>query len=878
MTAASRVPAAPTAEENPAGDPVPQSPNGANGRRPSDAQAGRELDEQATDRAELPRVMRPLEPLVNRAARIEASVHTKLFAGFAIVLLLLLATALLGLMMINRMHREVAEMVGLIDRADRIARMEYLVTAQSHWRAMALLTRDEQNNVNIENGKAEFRTHLDVVEEMSPPGQALTYQRVRATDDRFAASSEQVLDLYRAGDLDAAMQVHLDREHAISHELEASMRQLASGVDAELLSARANFNTARGWLLAVVLGFSGASLAAAVVIGFVLSWSFIRPVRRMDRALARIANGEFDVNVQVPNRDEFGTLSQHLNATAAELARLYDELNRLNGELQAQAREVTVARDRAVEASQAKTLFLANMSHELRTPLNAIISYSELLQEEAEDLGESDFLPDLRRIQSAGRHLLALINDLLDLSKIEAGKMELHLEQFNVADLVRDVVTVIEPIAERGDTCLVLQCADDVGAMCTDATKLKQALCNLLGNACKFTEGGTVTLTVFRGRAGESDWLTFDVADTGIGMTPEQMARLFDVFSQADAETASKYGGTGLGLVISRHLCQMMGGDISVVSEYGKGSTFTIRLPARAGMSDGAYVADARPVPVLQAPSPSPMIQAPSPSPRAARSGDPGSPAVLVVADDPSRRAALADLLRAEGVDAIADGAEPLRAARDAQPAAVVLEVLTPTMSSWTAVAAMKDDPTLATIPIVMVDAQDGGAPGYVLSAADFLTTPVQPDGLRRVLHCLGPDGTAGHALVVDADAVSRDRATAMLEGEGWSVSGARNGWLALKDVDARRPDAILLDPTMPVMDGLAFLAELRGNPVWREIPVVVLVPRECTAEHRERLHEVVARAVHAGAPDGLAALDEILGMVPSGARPTVREPVPVPA
>jgi signal transduction histidine kinase len=248
---------------------------------------------------------------------------------------------------------------------------------------------------------------------------------------------------------------------------------------------------------------------------------------------------------------------------AIENARLFEELQQANAQL--------------AEASQHKSQFLANMSHELRTPLNAIIGYSEMLQEEAEDLDANTFLPDLQKINAAGKHLLGLINDILDLSKIEAGRMDLYVEAFEVAQLVRDVESIVKPLVEKNGNSLVVACSDDAGTMHADLTKVRQTLFNLLSNAAKFTEHGTVSLTVERE---PNDWITFAVSDTGIGMTEEQLSRLFEAFSQAEASTRSKYGGTGLGLAISRHFCRMMGGDLTVTSTYGRGSTFTVRLPA----------------------------------------------------------------------------------------------------------------------------------------------------------------------------------------------------------------------------------------------------------------------------------------------------------
>jgi signal transduction histidine kinase len=249
-------------------------------------------------------------------------------------------------------------------------------------------------------------------------------------------------------------------------------------------------------------------------------------------------------------------------------------------ELKQREEELEQARDVAQQATDAKSRFLATMSHELRTPLNAIIGYSEMLQEDARDQRAEGFVPDLQRINAAGKHLLELINAVLDLSKIEAGKMELYVEAFDVEPLVRDVAAVLEPLAQKNANRLEARCSPDVGAIRADLTKVRQSLYNLLSNACKFTERGVITLSATREGSSDGDAIVFAVTDTGIGMTPEQLGRLFEEFAQADASTTRRYGGTGLGLVLSRRLCRMMGGDITAASEPGRGSTFTIRLPA----------------------------------------------------------------------------------------------------------------------------------------------------------------------------------------------------------------------------------------------------------------------------------------------------------
>jgi signal transduction histidine kinase len=297
-------------------------------------------------------------------------------------------------------------------------------------------------------------------------------------------------------------------------------------------------------------------------------------------------------------------------------------------------------------ASQHKSEFLANMSHELRTPLNAIIGYSEMLEEDAADLDDGRLVPDLQKINAAGKHLLELINTVLDLSKIEAGRMDLFLEDFDVATLVRDIAAVIRPLAEKNGNRLDVISAPDVGGMHADLTKLRQALFNLLSNACKFTERGTVSLTASREADPTGDWLTFVVRDSGIGMTPEQMAKLFQEFSQADASTTKRFGGTGLGLALSRRLCRMMGGDVTVESEPGRGSAFTIRLPAHV--------------------TPTRHVTAPA----ADDGGRAGSPDVLVIDDEPTMRDLMQRVLARDGLRVVtaSSGEDGLRLARSFVP------------------------------------------------------------------------------------------------------------------------------------------------------------------------------------------------------------------
>jgi signal transduction histidine kinase/CheY-like chemotaxis protein len=499
-------------------------------------------------------------------------------------------------------------------------------------------------------------------------------------------------------------------------------------------------------------------------------------------------------------------------------------------------------------ASRHKSQFLANMSHELRTPLNAIIGVTEMLLEDARALDQADQVEPHERILRAGKHLLALINDILDLSKIEAGKMELHPESFAIAPLVEDVVATVRPLAEKNGNQVVVDCPADLGTMWADATRVRQALLNLASNAGKFTERGRVAVAVDRRHDRGRDWVTFAVSDTGIGMTAEQLARLFEEFTQADASTTRRYGGTGLGLAISRRFCRMMGGDITVESAPGEGSTFTMWLPADVPATrDG----EAEPVPAPGAGDGPP----PAPPPgRAARR-------VLVIDDDPTVRELMERFLAREGFAVVtaASGVEGLRRAREVRPAAITLDVLMPDLTGWSVLAALKADPELADIPVVFVTILDEQRKGYSLRAADYLVKPVDRERLLRTLARLCGSRPARRVLLVEDDETTRTVVQHALEREGWAITPAENGRVALARLAREpRPDAILLDLLMPEMDGFEFLAEMRRHAAWRDVPVVVLTAMDLTDEDRRRLGGDVLRVIQKAACDRDELLREV--------------------
>ena len=502
--------------------------------------------------------------------------------------------------------------------------------------------------------------------------------------------------------------------------------------------------------------------------------------------------------------------------------------------------ELQRAKEDAEAASRTKSQFLANMSHELRTPMNAILGYSEMLQEEAEDEGLDRFTPDLQKIQNAGKHLLALINDILDLSKIEAGKMELYLEEFDVAGVVGDVAATVQTLIAKKNNHLLVQCPPDIGRMCADLTKVRQSLFNLLSNAAKFTENGAITLDVRR----IGDDLLFAVRDSGIGMTADQMAGLFEAFAQADASTTRKYGGTGLGLAITRRFCRLMGGDTLVESEPGKGSVFTLRLPA---VVREATAAEALAAGVYSEP---PVTQ----------SGD----LVLVIDDDPAARDLMRRFLSKEGFrpETAGSGEEGLRLARSLHPVAITLDVMMPGMDGWTVLQQLKADTETQDIPVIMLTMVDDKNIGFALGATDYLTKPIDRNRLAALLGRYRCREEVCGVLLVEDDEPTREMMRALLTREGWAVQEAVNGRDALERIRESRPDLILLDLMMPEMDGFEFAQRLREQPEWQAIPVIVLTAKDITEADRLRLNGYVERIVQKGAWDQSALLREISGLV----------------
>ncbi len=503
-------------------------------------------------------------------------------------------------------------------------------------------------------------------------------------------------------------------------------------------------------------------------------------------------------------------------------------------------------RDAAERASQAKSTFLANMSHELRTPLNAIIGYSEMLEEDATDRGDDAAVKDLLKIQTAGKHLLHLINDILDLSKVEAGKMQLYLESFDVAAAVEDVVATVSPLVRKNGNEFIVTVAGDVGRMRSDLTKVRQNLFNLTSNAAKFTENGRVELSVRRIDQGGKEFIEFSVSDTGIGLTVEQVDRLFESFTQADPSTTRKYGGTGLGLTITRSFCRMMGGDITVESTPGQGSTFTIRLPA-SSPGDGAEPADEATEELRAEPVDDAL--------------PPDAPTILLIDDDADARRLLARNLNRDGfrVETASDGDSGIAKAREIKPAAITLDVMMPGKDGWQVLTELKADEELARIPVIMVTIVGEQRIGYTLGAADYVTKPTDFERLRAVIHRLARAGDV-RILVVDDDEDARRLVRRKLERAAFKVAEATNGREALARIEENRPDVVLLDLMMPEMNGFEVLERLRANPEWSTIQVIVMTAKVLEPAERAALNRCVEQIIEKGA----GTLDEMFVAVTS--------------
>ena len=514
-------------------------------------------------------------------------------------------------------------------------------------------------------------------------------------------------------------------------------------------------------------------------------------------------------------------------ANSDSLAR--KQLEEKNSELQDSQKE-------AEAANEAKSTFLANMSHELRTPLNAIIGYSEMLMEDAEDENE-DFIPDLDKINGSGKHLLGLINDILDLSKVESGKMELYIEEFDLAKIISEVKDTIKPLVEKNNNKLVIEYNADEKKMSADLTKIRQILLNLLSNSAKFTKDGAITISV-NNSTSNKDAIDFNISDTGIGMTPEQVDKVFKPFTQADEKTTRKFGGTGLGLTITKMFAEMMGGDINLTSKENEGTTFTATIPLK--------VKDLK-------------IMEPDNSGEIIKENE-SDYKVLVIDDDDNAQDMMKKFLEKQKVTIIQakSGEEGLKLAAEYLPDAITLDVMMPEMDGWEVLTALQSNDVTKNIPVIMLTMADEPDIGYSLGATDYLTKPVNWNQLSNILSNHKIESASQTILIVEDDDTTREMLKKSLTGHDFKVRIATNGREGLEKVKDSKPGLVLLDLMMPEMDGFEFAEKLRENKDWLDIPVVVITAKDLTSADHKRLRGNVEAIMQKGSYSKKELMSEV--------------------
>lgn len=504
------------------------------------------------------------------------------------------------------------------------------------------------------------------------------------------------------------------------------------------------------------------------------------------------------------------------------------------------------AKSDAEAASVAKSAFLANMSHELRTPMNAIIGYSEMLMEDAEDEGYDEMIPDLQKISAAGKHLLSLINDVLDLSKIEAGQMELLLEDFDLSQTIKEVIDTTAPLFAKNSNVADTELSPDIKVVHSDVTKVRQVLFNLLSNAAKFTHEGNITIRTQLDECEGEPWLLLSVKDTGIGIPEDKIDHVFAEFSQADESTTKNYGGTGLGLPLSRKFCDLMGGDLTVTSVVGEGSVFTMSVPLKVKETQAE---DEKQSTINNEGS----------------LKNPNAQLVLVIDDDINSRDILKRTLEDDGyrVEIAESGEKGLSLARELKPDLITLDIMMPDIDGWSVLKVLKEDSECDDIPVVMVSIVADKDAGFTLGAVDSLSKPVDRNALLKVAHKHAGSGRSGlRALVVDDEKINRDLIKRYLGEENWEIDEAENGRAALQKLTEQVPDIILLDLMMPEMDGFDFAEELRKIKEYRHIPIIVVTAKTLNQTDRERLAGSVEQVIQKGMirrADLLADIADIL-------------------
>ena len=755
-------------------------------------------------------------------ARAPATIHVKLIAAFLIIVALLIAVGAAGLQALSQANQNDAQLVALDKELAAYRQLQNDTTIQLYSVTASLLSPDPQTLDTALRELNLFSYDLERLQFVAP-GQADLVKQVGADNTEFIAVMTQVIDLTRAGQISQAHDLQLKQASPLADDLQRLTNELVNRAESDIVT-RVDENqksfVASQWLVA---GFAAGSILLALILGYAFSWSLIAPVRQINTRLSEIASGDFSQHVEVPNRDELGPLTTNLNRMNDELGRLYAELQARNrdltealGENNRLLRELEEKSKQLEIASRHKSEFLANMSHELRTPLNAIIGFSDVLLERMfGELNEkqADYLQD---ILSSGRHLLDLINDILDISKVEAGRMELERTSFSLAELLEGGLRMIHERAGRHSITLNLAVEPSLGLIEADERMVKQVVVNLLSNAVKFTpDRGRIDVSAQR-MDGE---VRVAVRDTGIGIAPEDQTRIFDEFQQARHKGTQAPEGTGLGLTLSKKFVELQGGRIWVNSQVGVGSTFTFTIPY--------WQAPAAPVEAIRGPA------------RGATTG----PTVLLVEDDARSIELLTLYLTAAdfGVSVARDGEEGLAMARRLRPAAIILDIRLPRLDGWDFLAQAKTDPDLAGIPVVIVSVLDERGKGFALGASGYLVKPASREDLLATLRrlTLAPKTVEAppKVLVIDDDPLAVELVEAVLCPLGYTVVKAMGGEDGVALAEQAGPQLIILDLLMPGLDGFAVVERLRAGPATAAIPIVILTSKTMSREEKERLN-----------------------------------------